>query len=214
MSRWVDLEQQFRAAAAEYDQIWRAADDVLYELCRRNPGHQQLDAVLAKVMIIGRTYAGGLERVAGRDRSEEPPLIRVARFIHSNGTEFDEAIEALRPVTFPPTPADQIILLREHDRLTSRLAEATRGSRPRSFVSKYLHFHVPTVPIFDSIALQRIGWYISHADAGNVRRRPNADLTYAGYLSRLLVLHRWVTDACGPKAVSLKHLDHFLWSSR
>ena len=46
----------------DYAQGWRAIDETLYHLCRDHPHHDHRPWVNAKILIIGRTYATGIER--------------------------------------------------------------------------------------------------------------------------------------------------------
>ncbi|MEW5826372.1 MAG: hypothetical protein AB1778_06020, partial [Candidatus Bipolaricaulota bacterium] len=52
----------YRRAVADYEHSWRATDEALYDLCRRHPDHADQAGVNAKLWIIGRTYATGIER--------------------------------------------------------------------------------------------------------------------------------------------------------
>lgn len=52
---------QSRCRAAQYDRLLRPTDQVLCDLCRRFPGPSLLGGVIAKVMLIGRSYATGLD---------------------------------------------------------------------------------------------------------------------------------------------------------
>lgn len=49
---------------AHFQANWGLIDDVLYRLCRGFPDHEGVRAtVSAKVVMIGRVYAAGLERL-------------------------------------------------------------------------------------------------------------------------------------------------------
>jgi hypothetical protein len=53
----------------------------------------------------------------------------------------------------PLTPPVLTQIISIHVGLLATVQSALRkGQTPRSFVSKYLHFHNPVVPIFDSVA--------------------------------------------------------------
>lgn len=41
---------------------WDLGNQVLYDLCRQYPGHTDEQAVIAKIWLIGRTYAAAIER--------------------------------------------------------------------------------------------------------------------------------------------------------
>jgi hypothetical protein len=42
--------------------IWDLGNQVLYSLCQDHPGHDHGDAIVAKVWLIGRSYAAAIER--------------------------------------------------------------------------------------------------------------------------------------------------------
>src|ERR1700675_3892793 len=41
---------------------WDFGNQVLYDLCATNPGHARDDIIIAKVWLIGRSYAAAIER--------------------------------------------------------------------------------------------------------------------------------------------------------
>jgi hypothetical protein len=41
---------------------WDLGNSVLYDLCRKHPSHKTADEILAKVWLIGRSYAASIER--------------------------------------------------------------------------------------------------------------------------------------------------------
>lgn len=41
---------------------WRVGNEVLYELCRTRPTHTDEADVIAKIWLIGRSYAAAIER--------------------------------------------------------------------------------------------------------------------------------------------------------
>src|SRR6516225_8308780 len=53
---------EYRKSLADYRAKWCAIDETLYDLCRRYPDHSDLRGINAKLWIIGRTYATGIER--------------------------------------------------------------------------------------------------------------------------------------------------------
>lgn len=44
------------------DSAWDMGNQVLYDLCRRHPGHSEPGEILAKIWLIGRSYAAAIER--------------------------------------------------------------------------------------------------------------------------------------------------------
>ncbi len=201
-------------SAQRFDQDWGAVDEVLYRLCREHPDHGDRRWVTAKVALIGRAYSAGLER-----RVTPPPggqaITVIADYLSDKGAEIDRIITGLGSLKEPLALPDMMSIVALHGRLTSLLCGVTTdGKAPRSFASKYLHFHNPVVPIYDSYVLSGI----SHVVRWDARAVPFAcpaggDDVPDGYyqfcvrLWRLLEASRRVG-----RTVSVKSLDTWLWA--
>lgn len=148
---------RYRRYMAEYERRSRKLNDVLYQMCRDLPGHTDEGTILAKVWIIGRTYAAGIERHA------EGGLDPIVSALRSSSRWLDPALRRLAKRQPIFTSANLKEVAKLHHELEARLRRHTRnGNQVRSFVSKYLHFHAPIVPIFDSVVnlqLRTTGWY-------------------------------------------------------
>src|SRR5438477_314230 len=44
------------------EKVWDVGNGVLYDLCAANPEHTRDDVIIAKIWLIGRTYAAAIER--------------------------------------------------------------------------------------------------------------------------------------------------------
>jgi len=142
---------QLGPALEQYHERWGILDEELYGLCDRHPGHSDLAAVLAKVAIIGRTYATRIEATMAGGRSESPGAVvyQVAEILRKNGEELDSMLASLP--SGPSLDASSLeSIVRAHGIITMWLAQQPSGNAPKSFVSKYMHFHRPCVPIYDS----------------------------------------------------------------
>src|SRR5262245_21544713 len=83
---------------SDQDDIWSFGNEILYRLCREHPSHQQMEAVVAKIWLIGRSYAAAVER--GK-KNDEKGLYEVSTFYKQVATaiinsELDKRIDALR----------------------------------------------------------------------------------------------------------------------
>lgn len=129
---------------------------VLYRMCEEMRGHRDRGMIRAKVAVVGRTYASGLERhIKGG-------LDRVATTLLTARPWLDKEISSLRRMRdHEPTIERIAAIATTHARLQRALQAVTRNrNNVRSFVSKYLHFHAPVVPIFDQYAnLELTCWY-------------------------------------------------------
>jgi hypothetical protein len=65
------LDREFISTALlEHDKAWKFGNQVLYDLCKSKPKHTDVDVIIAKCWLIGRTYAAALERRKNRDGFE------------------------------------------------------------------------------------------------------------------------------------------------
>lgn len=53
---------------------WDLGNQVLYDVCRQNPDHTDEQAIIAKILLIGRTYAAAIER-RGQNRIDRRPVL-------------------------------------------------------------------------------------------------------------------------------------------
>jgi hypothetical protein len=146
--------------AAQYFEQWKRYklwDDTLYGLCSKHPQHSDVTHVAAKVYLIARSYQAGIERHA-KDPTPRgrKGLDVVIDTLHDNHKQVDQVLSPLRKKSKVPTPGALPGICEAHFLLTSILKPVTPRGVVRSFVSKYMHFHAPIVPIYDSIASQVI----------------------------------------------------------
>ncbi|HVS20404.1 MAG TPA: hypothetical protein VHD88_01085 [Pyrinomonadaceae bacterium] len=141
------IQRAFRQTA------WDFGNNILYELCAKYPDHLQDDVIIAKVWLIGRSYAAAIER-------------RLVNPLGAIGDAFYENVVAPRIRTsrikewFDSLTADSdnslLLSLEVHKKVTELFSEIS-GMEKRSLASKYLHFHFPQrFYIFDSRAQQAI----------------------------------------------------------
>jgi len=133
---------------------WDLGNQVLYSLCQDHPKHDRGDVIIAKVWLIGRSYASAIERRKNaQDTSDDfYETIVVANIKKS---KLDQWLAALpERMTDPWTELGSIITV--HKRLMDLFSEMT-GLEKRSLASKYLHFHRPDLFfIYDSRAKESI----------------------------------------------------------
>lgn len=204
---------KYRQAVADYERSWRATDEALYSLCRQHPGHADRAGVNAKLWIIGRTYATGIERKIPANGKQGGSMTQLATHLLKHARQMDDIFGRLRRLTDPLDPDKLRSILDLHGRFLALIQPvAHRNQSPRSFASKYMHFHNPTVPIIDTYAhaacREMIHWRKSYClfdpPAG-------ADEYYARYALRFWQLYQQVRGAGLEPTV--KHLDHYLLSA-
>jgi len=139
---------------ARKSSVWDFANEVLYNLCESNSAHTQNDIIVAKVWLIGRSYAAAIERgrKKGKLDSEEYYAKEVAPIIKDS--EIDVWLGELSDQNLSPNPFAKVVEV--HGKLTD-LFKKISGKADRSLASKYLHFHKRNAFfIYDSRAAKAI----------------------------------------------------------
>jgi hypothetical protein len=203
--------EELARASMLFDQEWGGVDEVLYELCRSRPDHADLRTTTAKLAIVSRAYSAGLER-----RVCPPPgrqaISVVAEYVHDHRREVDAAVTEALALQEPLTAETTRRLVELHGRFTRLLVGVTTDKKaPRSFASKYLHFHNPVVPIYDSYAaagiIKRVRW---DSTVVTFSCPEGGDAEYYQFCVRFWRLY----DACRRQGVdvTVKSLDTVLWA--
>lgn len=197
-----------RACQVE-DDAWSLGNSVLYDLCRTHPRHLSVREVVAKVWLIGRAYSAAVER--GRGIAAGPSLSNDSFYTDALApalitSQLDErllALQALHHITLDGVAP----ILAAHGYLVSELARLT-GKDKRSFASKYLHFHRPSLFfIYDSRATEAVR-------ALGIRRTrrthpTGVDPEYAAFVHTLLTLGARLADQFGV-SLTPRQLDRLL----
>lgn len=133
---------------------WDLGNKVLYSLCQYYPKHDKDDAIIAKVWLIGRSYAAAIERRKNaKETSDDFYEISVVEKI--KGSKLDDWLSTLPGgMTDPWLELGSAITV--HKRLMDIFSDLT-GLEKRALASKYLHFHRPDLFfIYDSRAKESI----------------------------------------------------------
>ena len=139
-------------ALAQAASPWGAGNEVLYELCRKHPLHTEVPFVIAKVWLIGRSYAAAIERRRNKtDLNDDFYVQTVGPLIIRS--EIDSWIKSSKQWGKPS--AESFATLLEVHARTTKLFSDISGLEKRSLASKYLHFHVPSLfYIYDTRAVE------------------------------------------------------------
>jgi len=139
----VPTQAELDEAAAAFERDWGAVDEVLYGVCRRYPDHTDRRGLTAKLVLIDRAYAAGLERRVAPPAGKQAITV-IADFVYEHRAEIDAIIAEAGPIDEPLNEAAMREIVDVNGRLCALLlGVATDGKTPRSFASKYLHFHNP-----------------------------------------------------------------------
>lgn len=165
---------------------WDLGNEVLYTLCRENPKHKLDEAIIAKIWLIGRTYAAAIERRKNAKEGSDSFYERIVTKSVKN-SKIDEWLADLPgKIVNPWEELGSAITV--HKRLMDLFATLT-GLEKRALASKYLHFHRPDVFfIYDSrakTALSKLTPNISHIP--NIKRK-ESDKEYLLLVRRCLWL--------------------------
>ena len=164
---------------------WDFGNRVLYNLCCNYPYHRNIDQIVAKVWLIGRSYAVAIER---RKKAKEyndslytntvgPALMK---------SDIDKWIIDLDNFRFPTFDNIENIII-VHGNLMKLIKNIT-GMGNRSFASKYLHFHKPNLFfIYDSRAINSIR-QLTTPTKTKISKNINIDIEYAKFSLRCLKL--------------------------
>ncbi len=211
----VDLAA-FDAARNEYEEQWNLLDQVLYDLCEQYPGHTTRRDVNAKLQIIGRTYGTGIERMIPSRGGQGGAFIVLGDHVFEHAGTIDAIIGGLAGLREPldrnslqriiTAQGDLVRLLKQVTHKT-KVAGETRS--PHAFASKYLHFHNPALPIYDSYATVALTKLRRWRRAFQLFDMPDgSDVEYGRFVLRFWQLYRDV------RAVRLdatvKHVDYYL----
>ena len=202
--------ETYQQSCEHYRMHWQHADEILYRVARPHPGECADVETNAKLFVIGRSYATGIERQV---KDPKPTaMCRLSDFFHHNRAAINILVEETTNIVEPLSTEKLRTIVDIHGRFVDLLKHVTRSDKtPRSFASKYLHFHCPAVPIYDSYvtdkALPRL--YPRQRAQAVFALPDKADEYYAKFVFRFWQLYQ---DAVASgEQVTVKLLDYYLW---
>lgn len=204
----------YSKAKSDYKKHLALTDDVLYELCKRYPNHSKKSDIHAKLCLIGRSYNTGIERQIKSRGGQGSALTQLAAHLYNNRKKVDKMFKQLSSVAEPLTVDKLEVIVETHGRFVNLLAKKLRKKRSaRSFASKYMHFHCPAVPIYDSIATSVLRSKCRWKDSFEIFNPPkNSDEEYCYFTFRFWQLYLALRKI--DKGGNVKLLDNYLiWIS-
>src|SRR3989344_1985901 len=114
---------------------WDLGNAVIYKLCQEYPGHKTDEEILAKIWIIGRSYAAAIERRRINNHINDDFYTHIVAPGIRNSS-IDQRLNGLL------VDGSFNNILTTHYWLTQLFRDMT-GMDKRSLASKYLHFHFP-----------------------------------------------------------------------
>lgn len=127
--------------------LGKVGNGILYDMCARYPYHDNESEIIAKVWLIGRAYAASIERNKNKDNISDDFYADIVAPKFKN--HFDKLLLKIRNIS--TVKEDDIgAILKTHKKVVDFIYEITKDNK-RSFTSKYLHFHFPSLFfIYDS----------------------------------------------------------------
>lgn len=204
-----DRLKKYLSGNAECE-IWRFGNNILYDMCKNNPKHDEADKIAGKLWLIGRSYAAALERRRKNREIESEDFFRniVTQEILKIGKELDYKIERIQKYTCVNN--DNIDdILKTHKYLTDIFERFTELEK-RSLASKYLHFHCPKAFfIYDSRASKNISKIVKKLPR-NITNE-DYDKEYQDFCYRILVLKNYIeTKTNYNKEITPRDIDNLL----
>lgn len=111
--------------------LWNVSNNVLYEMCKKYPAHKKASEVVAKIFIIGRSYAAAIERTKNDNIYE----LKIPDLVSKHGKDIDNALLECNKSNLQQ-------IFKTYDLILTSFHEVS-GKWNRSLASKYLHFHQP-----------------------------------------------------------------------
>ena len=192
-----------------YTSVWIYGDEVLYNMCREHPGHDNPEIAVSKIWLIGRSYSAAIDRYGkevynGKDFYTDEVLPLMEKI----GGEIDERLEGLRNDD-RTIVKDMDSILSLHKNLVDQFAVITKQDK-RSLASKYLHFHCPDkFYIYDGRACGAAKELIGKCDKDLLKGCESYDQDYAQFVCRAIELTEIIEGIMG-KPVTPRQVDNFL----
>ena len=205
----LDLRPLLQKSESESSSAWDLGNDVLYQLCATHSGHKLVQEVVAKIWLIGRSYAAAIERRRNKTKDElnDDFYVKVAApaIIDS---DIDLWLSTARAAVQVPQSESQNVLLETHAKTTDLFKSISKQGK-RSLASKYLHFHVRDLYfIYDKRAVEAIS-QLSSIVGRATRSSATADNEYRKFVEKCVRLQAHLREEYNLK-LTPRQLDKLL----
>lgn len=186
-------------------------DKVFYSLCKKYPNHNNLAEVRAKLYVVGRGFATGIERHISVSEDKKGKIDLMAACLLDNHDEVDGLVAQVKGSKLDQEGLPNIVEI--HSRFVELLKPLTGSRALTCFVSKYLHCHRPIVPIFDNVAKReitsKVRWKREYNDALPGIDWNQSDETYLDYVIRFWQVFQRLAEE-GAKPLNPRLVDYFV----
>jgi len=174
--------------------VWDLSNQVLYNLCATHFNHDTDEKIIAKTLLIGRTYAAAIERRKNKSNINDNFYIDVVAPTFKN-SKLDTILTELKQINHLSVDTLPKII-DAHFYLTKTLFDITNLDK-RSFSSKYLHFHLPDLFfIYDSRAVIAMRLFSSRLSKQLkvLADRENTDKEYSNFYCKCFALRQTIYE--------------------
>jgi hypothetical protein len=190
--------------SALLEKVWDVGNRVLYDLCAANREHTRDDVIIAKIWLIGRTYAAAIERRRDKGDAVGDAFYETMVAPQIRNSDIDKWFEAIDS----GAKEDMALNLETHKRVMDLFTRIS-GLEKRSLASKYLHFHFPSrFYIYDSRACTVISKLTKSIGRGLPSLREHDDV-YARFSLRCRDLNERIDSLAG-RHLSTREFDKVL----
>jgi hypothetical protein len=162
--------------------LWDLGNQVLYSLCQYHRKHDRADAIIAKIWLIGRSYAAAIERRKNAESTSDD-FYETTVVDKIKQSKLDDWLENL-PNRLTDPWADLAPVILAHKQLMDLFYDIT-GLEKRAVASKYLHFHRPDLFfIYDSRAREAISNVSPHLNNIKEIKVSDSDPEYIAFCRR------------------------------
>jgi len=177
--------------SARLPSVWDLGNKILYDMCRNYPGHDTNEKIIAKIWLIGRSYAASIERRKNAAQIGDSFYTEVV-VPEIQNSPIDSW---LREVPKEEPGNSQTVSV--HKKLQDTLFSIT-GLHKRSLSSKYLHFHCPgSFFLYDSRARRSVMKLTPHISSIPTISADEFDTEYRDFVRRCLWLWNNIRENFG-----------------
>jgi hypothetical protein len=165
-----------------HEREWALLDQTLHRLCNEHPYHSDSGAVHAKLWLIGRSFATGVERHIKSTGTQGSSLTKMATHLLQEHEAVDALFQQVRQLNEPLNLDSLARIVAIHGTFCELVSRIAHGGKVLvSFASKYMHLHAPIVPIYDSWASKQ-AWRMRRSEGLKSFPTPaGANENYYGY---------------------------------
>ena len=172
---------------------WELGNQVLYDLCSKFPSHKNDSEIIAKIWLIGRSYAASVERRKNKSNKDEDNEMFYENIVAPTmrKSKLDRYLSRINTEK-RITKSNIGDILETHKYLVDLFESITKLNK-RSLASKYLHFHYPHLfYIFDSRAVASLRKVIK---AKTIKEDSLiCDSQYASFFRKAFTLNNYIED--------------------